>query len=122
MWLIYGDFNMVGKISEKVGKTFNYALSNRFNSLINNLQLLELPLSDRKFTWAKSITLDSFALLDRFFCVLLLEILNTLIVLLHHFLGCNQITILLFLKVTHFLYQNINPLDLKKIGSLKIVL
>jgi hypothetical protein len=39
-----------------------------FNSLLNNLQLIELSLSDRKFTWTKSISSDSFALLDRFFC------------------------------------------------------
>jgi hypothetical protein len=59
---------MVRKKSEKIDKIFNYVISNMINSLINDLQLIEWPLSDRKFTWAKSLTSDSFALLDRFFC------------------------------------------------------
>jgi hypothetical protein len=38
--------------------------------LISILELYEFPLSDRKFTWSKSIHSDSFALLDRFFYTL----------------------------------------------------
>jgi hypothetical protein len=59
---------MVRKRSERLGTSFNHAINSHFNLHINDLQLLELPLSDRKFTWAKFIFSDSFALLDRFLC------------------------------------------------------
>lgn len=67
-WLIGGDFNLIRARSEKTGASFNYVLSNRFNDVISNLTLIELPLSNRKFTWARSITSPSKALLDRFLC------------------------------------------------------
>ena len=43
-------------------------ISSKFNRLISYLHLLELSLSDRKFTWARSNTSTSLALLDRFLC------------------------------------------------------
>lgn len=67
-WLLTGDFNLIRYRQEKIGPSFNIALSNRFNSLISTLQLLEISLYDRKFTWSKSINSTSQALLDRVFC------------------------------------------------------
>lgn len=43
-------------------------MSNRFNNLIADLTLIELPLHNRKYTWARSSTSSSKALLDRFLC------------------------------------------------------
>ena len=45
-----------------------YVLSSRFNACIADLELLEISLNDRKFTWARSVSSNSNALLDRFFC------------------------------------------------------
>lgn len=54
----------------RVGNSYNHVVSRRFNHLISDLQLLELSLNDRQFTWARSATYKSLALLDRFFCTL----------------------------------------------------
>lgn len=56
--LVYGNFNMIYVREMRrlvLGRSYNHALSNRFNSCINDLGLIELPLTDRHFTWAKSI-------------------------------------------------------------------
>lgn len=65
-WLICGDFNLIRSRSEKQGPTYNFVLSSRFNSLIASLELVELPLLDRKFTLFRSPSSPSKALLDRF--------------------------------------------------------
>lgn len=67
-WLVCGDFNLIRSRAEKQGVSFNFSLSNRFNVLIADLHLVEQPLLDRKFTWSRSISSTSKALLDRFFC------------------------------------------------------
>lgn len=40
----------------RVGNSDNHVVSRRFNHLISDLQLLELSLNDRQFTWARSAT------------------------------------------------------------------
>lgn len=65
--LVCGDFNMIRRRDERRGQTFNYIVSNRFNSVINELELIEYKLVDSKFSWSKSVFSDAFALLDRFF-------------------------------------------------------
>ena len=64
----YMNFNDLRNRSEKTGPSYNYILSNRFNSLISNLNLIDLALTDRKFSWSRSITSNSKALLDRYLC------------------------------------------------------
>jgi hypothetical protein len=64
-----GDFNFIRKRLETSGTTYDYKVNNKFNSFINHTHLLELKLSDRYFTWAKSSISLVKALLDRF-CVL----------------------------------------------------
>jgi hypothetical protein len=66
-WLICGDFNLIRKISENFDKYFYFKISSRFNLLISTLELYEFSLSNRKYTWSKSIYSDSFILLDNFF-------------------------------------------------------
>jgi hypothetical protein len=67
-WLIGGDFNVVRYRSEKKGRSFNHSISNKFNSFINTHQLIDLKMTDRKFTWSNLRKLPSFACLDRFLC------------------------------------------------------
>ena len=63
-FLILGDFNMIRRRSERSGNSYNHVISNRFNSFIRNNDLMELSLSDKKFTWARSLNSTSQALLD----------------------------------------------------------
>ena len=49
-FLICGDFNMIRRRSEKIGRTYDHVVSRRFNECISDLQLLDLPLQDRNFT------------------------------------------------------------------------
>lgn len=67
VWLVFGDFNIIRKRSERQGPSYNFILSNRFNTIISNLNLIEAPLTDRKFSWSRSLASTSKALLDRFF-------------------------------------------------------
>ena len=66
-WLIGGDFNLIRARHERQGPSFNYILSNRFNNVISDLDLMELPIHNCKFTWARSVSSPSRSLLDRFF-------------------------------------------------------
>jgi hypothetical protein len=67
-WLLCGDFNMIRKRIEKYEKKlFEFSTTLKFNTLISHLELYEFPLTNRKFTWSKSIDSNLFALLDNFF-------------------------------------------------------
>jgi hypothetical protein len=67
--------------------TYQFKVSNKFNSFINDAQLLELNLRDRFFTWAKSSTSLVKALLDRFLCSISwnYHFANTIVTFLHCF-------------------------------------
>lgn len=69
-WVLCGDFNMVRRRDERIGPSYNHIISNRFNKIISDLNLLEFSLQDRQFTWARSPTSRSLALLDRCFCTI----------------------------------------------------
>lgn len=70
LWLVLGDFDLIRFPHEK-NKTMQTLTSggppNLFNALINSLALLELPLSDRLFTWTNKIDPPTLARLDRAF-------------------------------------------------------
>jgi hypothetical protein len=82
-------FNFIRKRAKTTGISYQYKVSKKFNTFINTAQLLELPLSDRKFTWAKSNTSTVMALLDRFFCSLSwhTHFLHTIVISLPRFLS-----------------------------------
>jgi hypothetical protein len=63
-WLVLGDFNLICLPSEKNNANFNSALANSFNSMINSLAVLELPLLDRRFTWSNGQETPVLARLD----------------------------------------------------------
>ena len=108
---------MLRKRSEKKGKSFDFIVSSRFYKKIGELELLGIPISDRKFTWSRSVSSDSFALLDRFFCSLTWN---------EHFSNHNvfslprvQIIILSFYSTTPLNKVLNYQLDLKRIGYSK---
>jgi hypothetical protein len=50
-WLILGDFNMIRRIREKNKGSINRRAMRQFNHTIDYLQLLELDLNGKLFTW-----------------------------------------------------------------------
>jgi hypothetical protein len=53
-WLICGDFNLIYRAEDKSNSRLNRRLMEKFKSLLEELELKELPLSERKFTWMSS--------------------------------------------------------------------
>lgn len=51
-WIIAGDFNSVRSIADRNSGHVTLAETERFNNLIRDLQVQELPLLDRNFTWS----------------------------------------------------------------------
>jgi hypothetical protein len=66
-WLLVGDFNLIRETVGKNNGNFDAAGANAFNSAIQNLALLELPLLDRSYTWSNQRVCPVLARLDRAF-------------------------------------------------------
>lgn len=66
-WLLFGDFNLIRSPDEKNNDNFRHSLAARFNDVIDQLSLLELPLLDRLFTWSNKQESPVLARLDRAF-------------------------------------------------------
>jgi exonuclease III len=64
-WLIIGDFNLTRAPSDKNTTSFNTSLASRFNQMIDDLQLIELLVLDRLFTWTNKRAEPTLARLDR---------------------------------------------------------
>ncbi|PVH35203.1 hypothetical protein PAHAL_7G126000 [Panicum hallii] len=63
--LIGGDFNLLRKSSEKNKNNFNPRWPFLFNAVIDGLNLRELELTGRQFTWANSRANPTYERLDR---------------------------------------------------------
>ncbi|TVU02265.1 hypothetical protein EJB05_52261, partial [Eragrostis curvula] len=66
-WLHAGDFNLLRDTADKNNERFDFALAAAFNDAINQLNLIELPLLDRLFTWSNKRASPTLARLDRVF-------------------------------------------------------
>lgn len=64
-WLIVGDFNLLRKPEDKEGVDPNEIFL--FNEAISKLDLIELPLHGRHFTWTNKQFPSLLERLDRFF-------------------------------------------------------
>ncbi|EEE60512.1 hypothetical protein OsJ_13829 [Oryza sativa Japonica Group] len=51
-WLIIGDFNLIYKASDKNNDRLNRRMMQRFRGLLDKIQVKELQLPGRRFTWA----------------------------------------------------------------------
>jgi hypothetical protein len=60
-----GDFNIIRNQSEKNNNRYNNRWPSLFNAVINSLDLRELELSGRQFTWANNLQVLTFEKLDR---------------------------------------------------------
>jgi hypothetical protein len=64
-WLIIGDFNMILNASDKSNAILNRRLMGAFREVVRDLELKELNLRGRKFTWSNNRTQTR---IDRSFC------------------------------------------------------
>ena len=51
-WLVLGDFNLIKSSEDKNTGIINNAMMGRFRRWINDLELKDLPLAGRKYTWS----------------------------------------------------------------------
>ena len=65
LWLIIGDFNMILQASDKSNDNINRRLMGAFHKTVDDLELKELQLKGRKFTWTNNVTHTR---IDRAFC------------------------------------------------------
>jgi exonuclease III len=66
-WIILGDFNLVRSAADKNNGQVNTALCNAFNETIQELNINEIDLSDRLYTWTNKQPNPILARLDRVF-------------------------------------------------------
>lgn len=64
-WLVMGDFNLILQAQDKSKDNLNRRLMDSFRSLVDDLELKELSLQGRKFTWSNNTTHTR---IDRAFC------------------------------------------------------
>jgi len=67
-WLIVGDFNIIVREEEKNTGIINRAMMGRFRWPINDLNLKELPMVGRRFTWSNQQDNPTLVKLDRVLC------------------------------------------------------
>jgi exonuclease III len=67
-WLILGDFNCIYKARDKNNNRLNMRLMNQFRQAIDECELKELHLQNRKFTWSNERQRPMLVRLDRIFC------------------------------------------------------
>ena len=65
MWLICGDFNLVYKAEDKKNGRLHRRMMGRFRRLINDLELQDLCLQGRLFTWSSERDSPTLERLDR---------------------------------------------------------
>jgi exonuclease III len=63
--LLAGDFNILRKPEEKSNDNFNPRWPFMFNAIIENLNLREIALSGRQYTWANRRVIPTYEKLDR---------------------------------------------------------
>jgi exonuclease III len=64
-WLLLGDFNLILSAEDKSNSNLNRRLMGTFKSVVDDLELKELTLKGRKFTWSNDVTQTR---IDKGFC------------------------------------------------------
>jgi len=64
-WLLLGDFNLILHATDKSNENLNRRLMAEFRNTVNFLQMKELSLRGRRFTWSNDTTQTR---IDRAFC------------------------------------------------------
>lgn len=67
LWILMGDFNIHRSQQDTTGGPINFGIVSEFNNTIHELDLLDVPLIGRKFTWSNKRPTPTFSRLDRIF-------------------------------------------------------
>lgn len=67
-WAIVGDFNMIYRAADKNNPNIDRAMLGHFRRLINYIELKEVELLGRRFTWSNERSAPMLVRLDRVFC------------------------------------------------------
>lgn len=67
-WLLMGDFNLIYKEQDKNNGRLNRRLMLRFRRAINHLEINEIDLVGRKYTWSNQQETPTLTRIDRMFC------------------------------------------------------
>jgi hypothetical protein len=67
-WLILGDFDLVYKEDDKNQGRLNKRFMLSFGRAINHLEIRELNLMERKYTWRNNHSSPTLTRIDRDFC------------------------------------------------------
>jgi len=67
-WMLAGDFNMIYSSEDKNNDNINRAMMGRFRRFINDLELKEIPLLGRRYTWSNERESPTLVKLDRVLC------------------------------------------------------
>ena len=63
-WLVWGDFNLIYQAEDKNNHRFNRRLMNSFRTFIDDLELQELHLRGRLYTWSNEHNRPTLVRLD----------------------------------------------------------
>ncbi|WVZ54663.1 hypothetical protein U9M48_005428, partial [Paspalum notatum var. saurae] len=67
-WTVMGDFNMIFRASQKNNDRINRRLMGSFKALLDELELKEIHLHGRKFTWTSQTANPTMTKIDHLFC------------------------------------------------------
>lgn len=66
-WVVLGDFNLIYRASQKNNNRINFRMMNRFKSTLDTLDLRELQLHGRRFTWSSGTAEPTLTKIDHLF-------------------------------------------------------
>lgn len=66
-WILGGDFNLVRWLTDRSGMRSCFNLMAQFNDAIRDLELIDVPLSNRRYTWSSKRPVPTHSKLDRLF-------------------------------------------------------
>jgi hypothetical protein len=66
-WVVMGDFNLIYKATQKNNNRINFRMMNRFKSTLDSLELRELHLHGRRFTWSSGTKDPTLTKIDHLF-------------------------------------------------------
>lgn len=67
-WILAGDFNMIYCSNDKNNDNINRAMTGRFRRFVNEMELKEVPLLGRRYTWSNEREAPTLVKLDRVLC------------------------------------------------------
>lgn len=72
-WLIIGDFNMIYMDQDKNNGRLDRRMMARFRRALNHMEVKEILLLNRRFTWSNDQNLPTMTRIDRAFCTVACE-------------------------------------------------